>query len=264
VKFFVTRIGSIIGIIILCLLGCDNQNGEDSPTNSNAQDSIFEIKTYDGTNIIMNTFKIIDGDTIRIKSSVTFSQSDSIAVETEYYNNVRNGYHREWYISGQLRAEWFYVFGKLEGPYTFWYEDGQLWYSQFYKNDSLDSISTWYHEDGKLSTSSFYINGNLDGVLQRWNDSGVMTDSSGYNNGNLIGYDTKWDENGDLDRKYFYNSYALPDTYWYYQASSPYMRIHIYQQDTIELGNCRLYFDSLGTFTDTTCTDPSLFDSLSQ
>ncbi|MEI7812613.1 MAG: hypothetical protein WCJ01_09325 [Ignavibacteria bacterium] len=69
---------------------------------------------------------------------------------------------RKWhYESGLIKAETFYVDGKLDGIANYYYENGNLKAREFYHDDQLTGLSKWYYESGEVKSERYY----KDGVL---------------------------------------------------------------------------------------------------
>jgi hypothetical protein len=118
------------------------------------------------------------------------------------------GIVREWYKNGQLRYEFNYKNGKLNGLQRWWYENGQLGKEYNYK-DSLQR--KWTMEQVK-TLIELYLNineGKEDGLQRGWYENGQLEYEYNYKNGEP---DVKrwWYENGQLMREWNFKD----DKYW--------------------------------------------------
>ncbi len=77
--------------------------------------------------------------------------------------------HKEYYESGQLKAETSYKDGKKDGIEKQYYESGQLQGETNFKDDKLEGISKYYHESGQLKAEENYKDGVI--VSQKRYDS---------------------------------------------------------------------------------------------
>lgn len=56
---------------------------------------------------------------------------------------------REYYKNGQVKAEWSYKKGVVDGPYKSYYENGRLKSEVIFRNGKIDSEVKEYDEEGK-------------------------------------------------------------------------------------------------------------------
>lgn len=57
---------------------------------------------------------------------------------------------REYYKNGQVKSEWSYKKGVLDGPYKAYYESGRLKAETVFKNGKIDAAAKEYDEEGRL------------------------------------------------------------------------------------------------------------------
>ena len=66
---------------------------------------------------------------------------------------------KSFYNSGQLKSEWSYEDGKLEGSLVTYFENGQLESKRTYSNGALAGILETYYESGQLKSKGQYMDG---------------------------------------------------------------------------------------------------------
>jgi len=96
------------------------------------------------------------------------------------------GIAKDYYPSGKIKTESFYVNGKLNGKSITYYENGNLKYEENYKNSKLDRLIKTYFEDGTIRTELYYKNGELDGESLNFYKDGSLKGREFYRNGKLI------------------------------------------------------------------------------
>ena len=72
------------------------------------------------------------------------NDSDILLKEFEVDNGILSGYYREYYSSGNLKHEKFYLSGKLEGISKSFYEDGSTKELLNYSNGLLTGERNYY------------------------------------------------------------------------------------------------------------------------
>lgn len=108
---------------------------------------------------------------------VTLDPDESEGLRWEWYykdGKRADGISRGWWPSGNLKCEWNWKNGKLDGLWTQWFDNGQKWYERTYKN------------------GEFY------GLYTVWFDNGQKAIERTYKNGKKVGRWTEWDENGEI------------------------------------------------------------------
>jgi len=88
-----------------------------------------------------------------------------------------------YYESGQLKAEYNYKNGKLDGFAREYYENGQLQDETPYKNDKKEGIVKTYIENGTLISEVTFKNGVMVGKSKLYNTkTGKLASVSNINN----------------------------------------------------------------------------------
>ncbi len=103
-----------------------------------------------------------------------------------YKNNVIDGLHRSYYLSGGLQMEQNFTNGKLNGPIKTWNESGALISEGHYHNGVLDGRYTEYYPNKTLKIEGNYVNGDHDGIWLYFDASGVIVGEGNFSRGNGI------------------------------------------------------------------------------
>jgi antitoxin component YwqK of YwqJK toxin-antitoxin module len=136
--------------------------------------------------------------------------------------DVREGQTLYFYPDGTIKAEAFYLAGKLHGPWSFFSPQGILLYRSwfiegkrqgkvyaFYSDGTLYSITgycdgmpegqhLYYYPDGTLKTMVSYKKGEFDGMVRLYYSNGRLKKEQHFVHGQLHGVERMWDEWGNL------------------------------------------------------------------
>ena len=108
----------------------------------------------------------------------------------EYYKKVGDTQtlvkKREYYETGEVEEESYYVNGTLEGKYTEYYKNGKIEEEGTFKDGELDGKFTEYYETGELEEEYYYVNGELEGKYFHYNKEGSIKKEEIYKNGELV------------------------------------------------------------------------------
>jgi len=116
---------------------------------------------------------------------------------------VRDGYHFEYYDTGNVKHIAFYRNGRPDGLEIGYYENGLVFFRENFKNGKRDGKSLHYYPDGLLKLSVQYYNGVPDGEARFYTQSGYLEKINVYDDGRITRL-TRYDRNGDLiEEKYF-------------------------------------------------------------
>ena len=106
------------------------------------------------------------------------------------------GVVRDRYEDGQLKSEYNFKDGKLDGLCRERYEDGQLMYDGNFKDDKRDGLCRAWYENGQLLYEYNYKDGKIDGLAREWHRSGGLKIEQNYKEDKLISKKC-FDENGN-------------------------------------------------------------------
>jgi antitoxin component YwqK of YwqJK toxin-antitoxin module len=82
----------------------------------------------------------------------------------------RDGYWKEYYDNGNLRAEGTYAKDKKTGKWKFYYNTGNVEQEGVYREGKPDGPWFWFYESGKLLREENYFNGLLDGPMVEYDE----------------------------------------------------------------------------------------------
>ena len=136
--------------------------------------------------------KKVGFDEVTIVDEICYFKNDMSLVTATVTDTFRNG---------QLKIEYNYKNGKLDGVAKGWFKNGQLEYEYTYKDSLLIKNRSWY-KNGQLEKEDNYING----IERVWHKNGQLEYESNYT-GNYIPVDGPkkyWNENGQLEREDIY------------------------------------------------------------
>ncbi|MDR1878402.1 MAG: hypothetical protein LBQ64_02425 [Bacteroidales bacterium] len=77
------------------------------------------------------------------------AQDETLLQEEQWENNVLNGEHKEYYITGELRSKWIYKNGKIDGPFENYYLENKLWNKGQYIEGLRDGTWICYDKEGR-------------------------------------------------------------------------------------------------------------------
>lgn len=99
--------------------------------------------------------------------------------EDSYGNDIeiKHGISKEFYPSGQLKAEIKFEKGKVNGQLKTYFEDGQIAEISDWKNDSLNGLAKYYYDNGVLYQESNYKAGKLNGEENTFYENGKLKTS---------------------------------------------------------------------------------------
>jgi antitoxin component YwqK of YwqJK toxin-antitoxin module len=119
-----------------------------------------------------------------------------LRAEGKYSNDVKEGGWKYYYQSGSVEQEGIYAKGKPEGDWRWYYPGGEALREESYYNGLLDGIMTEYDEAGNVITKGEYIEGNEEGdwVYRIGNSETDGTYSAGEWNGLWKYYDIPADK----------------------------------------------------------------------
>jgi hypothetical protein len=123
-------------------------------------------------------------------------------------SKIKNGPERSWYSNGNLKKEYNYKDGKLDGSWKEWCENGFEDNIKNYKNDKLDGeqFNYVYGCKGILAEKNSYNDGLKDGVEYRYDlTTGALKMEVSYKDDLVHGTVTKYYSNHAVDFTCEYN-----------------------------------------------------------
>lgn len=150
-----------------------------------------------------------------------FAGSKQVKQTVEYKNGRKNGYLKEYYPDGTLKAIQYFVNDTLDDTTRIYHRNGRLKTIRTYKNKRRHGVWRDYNPDGgvyaetsladgllhgtsrrysyrslKLQTRVDYETGSKHGLEERYYDNGQIQSRVTYRFGNTVGEPEEWDSNG--------------------------------------------------------------------
>lgn len=103
---------------------------------------------------------------IHIEIRRKYYPSGNLKRETQFLNNLRNGYRRT-YIDSEsklLKSEYYYENNILNGPYIIHLIKSNITGKGNYKSGKLDGLILYLYNDGCIFDKSYYLNGLMDNI----------------------------------------------------------------------------------------------------
>ena len=91
-------------------------------------------------------------------------------------NNNKQGYWKEFYSTGELKAEGEYIKNKRNKEWKFYFKSGKIEQSGTYKKGKPNGLWKWVYENGQTEREENFLNGKEDGLLiEYYNDGRLKT-----------------------------------------------------------------------------------------
>jgi uncharacterized protein len=92
----------------------------------------------------------------------------------------RDGYWKEYFNDGKLRAEGKYNKDAREGAWKFYYESGATEQEGTYMKGKPEGDWRWYYPEGEVMREESYYNGLLDGLMTEYDEAGNVVTKGQY------------------------------------------------------------------------------------
>ena len=115
-----------------------------------------------------------------IERSFIFKNGIMIGEGVVTEKGERDGFWKEYYDSGQLRAEGNYDKDNKTGRWKFYFLNGETEQEGVYRNGKPDGPWRWYYDTGALLREEYYFNGLLDGEMVEYNENGDIITKGSY------------------------------------------------------------------------------------
>ena len=101
----------------------------------------------------------------------------------------QQGNWKEYYSTGELRAEGKYENGKRIAPWKFYHQNGKLEQAGSYvKGGKPDGDWKWYYESGNVLREEHFERGKSEGEMREYNDSGKVITKGNFLDGEMDGF----------------------------------------------------------------------------
>lgn len=104
------------------------------------------------------------------------------------------------YPDGTLKAEMFYIQGKLHGLSTFFSTNKQKLTETLYVEGKKDGTATYYYPSGRVASIQRYVAGICDGMQEYWYEDGTVKSLIPYVHGAIHGEVRLFWESGEKKR----------------------------------------------------------------
>ncbi len=176
-------------LLFLGVLGCKEQPYE-----------IF--KNIDENGILREEYSRRKADFAKEGIYKAFFENGKIKEESEYKDDVLNGYRKLFREEGDLQIEETHKKGLFHGTYKSYYPNGQLESQGEYLENVMTGLWKYYYDTGQIKEEVNFANNNENGPFKEYHPNGKIKTEGSYLNGDSEhGELKKYDENGELYQK---------------------------------------------------------------
>lgn len=129
------------------------------------------------------------------------------------------------YATGEVKSEWQYANGLLEGPMNHYSRDGQLKESLFYRNGKKNGTAKVYYADGNVFQELNYSEDKLKGLIKAYYPSGTISEVAQYEDGLRNGKYNAYFEDGNVRIEGDYDKGVCLDCRQFYKKGILRMRV---------------------------------------
>ncbi len=177
---------------------------------------------------------------------IYYPGTEIVKQSVEYKNGKKNGYLREFFRDGSLKASQRYVNDTLTDTTVVYYENKQLKTFHVYKNKVKSGCWRDYNKNGQLVSELFFKNGLLDSVCSTYGfRSGKLITKIHYHEGTKHGLEEHFYVNGKQKSKaYYYMGQPAKGTEEWYESGKPVnndFKITITESNRVALENALEY-----------------------
>ncbi len=148
-----------LSVVIGCLLSACKKQG----TVDQATGAVVEERENYGTGETSRIYTRVNG---QIEGKMTdYYPSGAIKGERWFVANQQNGKTTLFYEGGQVKEVQYYTNGKRTGGDTIFYENGKLQYVSEFKEDKKNGYLRKWDEEGKLIYEARFVNDSLIEVM---------------------------------------------------------------------------------------------------
>lgn len=110
-----------------------------------------------------------------IEKAVVYKNGKVIAEGPMTEKGERNGYWKEYFDSGKLKAEGIYSMDRKTGEWKYYHQNGNLeQIGSFNEKGQYTGDWKWFYENGNLLRKEFYREGLADGLMTEYDEFGNM------------------------------------------------------------------------------------------
>jgi len=161
--------------------------------------------------VILILFSCVKG-----KTKKEYYSTGELKAEYKISDNKKHGDYKEYYRDGKLKVDAYYSEGKLDGMIKFYYDNEQVKWQVNYTNGKENGHYKKYSKNGKLIEKLYYENGVREGLARRYYLNGKLKREVDYENGINNGYYKEYYKDGQLK----FHSISVNDTTKFYREFS--------------------------------------------
>jgi antitoxin component YwqK of YwqJK toxin-antitoxin module len=132
-----------------------------------------------------------------------------IQEESEYKDDVKDGFSNYYNMNGDLIVEYHYVNNRLEGVQKTYYAGKKLMSEQVFADNMENGLSKEFYENGQLKTEGFYTKGVQTGTWKEYSEDGKLKNQGNYLNGEKDGKWLEFDASGKVVKTSIYSKGKL-------------------------------------------------------
>ena len=134
-----------------------------------------------------STISVYDGGKMTGTWYVNYDSTFEVFTETNYENNLKHGYYKEWYIDENPMVEGYYEYGKKHLLWAFWDERGYQRFEEWRMGELYDTFEYEYYDNGQLKEEPSYKNRKKHGKWFRYFPDGEISGVREFANGKRVG-----------------------------------------------------------------------------
>lgn len=135
-----------------------------------------------------------------------FPNSDDVEQTVEYKNGRKNGYLKEYYRDGTLKARQFYVNDTLDDSTLFFHSNGRLKFIQVFKNKLKTGCWRQYNKSGVMYSEMYFKNDLVDSTCSEYTyQTHQLISRVNFKSGTKDGADEQFYKNGRLKSREIYD-----------------------------------------------------------
>jgi antitoxin component YwqK of YwqJK toxin-antitoxin module len=177
---------------------------------------------------------------------IYYPGTDQVKQSVQYKKGRRNGYFKEFFPDGKLKARQFFVNDTLNDTTVIYYPGGKLKTMHIYKNKLRDGKWVDYNKEGKLISELFFKEDMLDSTCRNYSyRNGRLIASIHYKKGVKHGAEEHFYLSGKLKSKQYYtNGRICRGTEEWYESGKKVnndFKIAVTEHDAVLLENTLTY-----------------------
>jgi antitoxin component YwqK of YwqJK toxin-antitoxin module len=122
---------------------------------------------------------------------------------------IPDGVIREYYGSGEVKAEHNYKNNKLEGMSKVYYKNGNLNFKCTYRDGKKEGVCKLYYKNGSTKYVYEYKKGKFDGSVKKYYRNDTLASEWYYQEGKRQGLTTSYNKDGSLKAEWSYKNNQL-------------------------------------------------------